>query len=92
MHNSDQAHDSLNANDLRRSAAKKDESPEEYETRMIGEKNLALQPERERRRVQEMKQMVRDRNQGPDPQRGRSQGSGRSSVRGRSPGRGVLQE
>ena len=59
---------------------------------MIGEKNLALQPERERRRVQEMKQMVRDRNKGPDPQRGRSQGSGRSSVRGRSPGRGVKQE
>ena len=94
MHSSDQAHDSLNANDLRHSAAKKDESPEEYETRMIGEKNLALQPERERRREQEMNQGLLSRlgNQGPDPQRGRSQGSGRSSARRRSPGRVVKQE
>ena len=40
----------------------------------------------------DVKQRARDRNQEPDPQRGRSQGSGRSSVRGRSPGRGVKQE
>ena len=94
MHSSDQAHDSLNANDLRHSAAKKDESPEEYETRMIGEKNLALQPERERRREQEMNQGLLSRlgNQRPDPQRDRPQGSGRSSARRRSPGRTVVKQ
>ena len=71
--------------------------------RLIGTENRALQPERERRRAQEVRQRARDRNQVSSPgflswflprdqQRGRSQGSGKSSARGKSPGRVVKHE
>ena len=79
LHWSDQAQDSLNDYDLQSLEAKKGESQADFDIRMIGVKNLALQPTRERRRKQEMGQSLLSR-------------VGRSSVRGRSPGRAAKQE